>query len=82
MGLNDLLDKLGELLDENVQEKKLDCVAIQELMEKLKKKKDKLEKKIADEKSSSKRKSLKLDLKITQAEMKKGKKLLKKKCLR
>ena len=81
MDLNKLLNKLGEFLEESEQEKTFDCAEIRELIKKLKKKRVKLEEKIAEEKSSSKRKSLKLDLKITKVEIKKGKKLMKEKCL-
>lgn len=81
MGLSELLNKLGEFLEEGEQDKTLDCGEIRDLIKKLKKKRVKLEEKIAEEKSSSKRKSLKLDLKITSTEIKKGKKLMKEKCL-
>ena len=81
MDLNKLLNKLGEFLEESEQEETFDCAEIRELIKKLKKKRVKLEEKIAEEKSSSKRKSLKLDLKITKVEIKKGKKLMKEKCL-
>ncbi len=80
MDLQKLLKKLGQLLDYSERSGQPDCESVEELLEKLKKKRDKLEKKIDDETSSSKRKSLKLDLKITKAELKKGRKLFQEKC--
>ena len=67
-------------MDGNKTPKEENCDEIRELLEKLKKKRDKLVKKISTEDSSSKRKALKLDLKITTEELKKGTRLLRKKC--
>ena len=64
----------------NKTPKEENCDEIRELLEKLKKKRDKLVNKISTEDSSSKRKALKLDLKITTEELKKGTRLLRKKC--
>ena len=80
MGLNKILKKLGNLMDGNKTPKEENCDEIRELLEKLKKKRDKLVNKISTEDSSSKRKALKLDLKITTEELKKGTRLLRKKC--
>ena len=76
MGLEKLLKKLGNYLEG----KKDGCEEVRELLEKLQGKQKKIEKKLADEDSSSKRKSLKLELKIIKSEMKKGNRLLRKKC--
>ena len=80
MGLKKLLKKLGHFLDDEDQVKKPDCEDIKELLEKLLKKRSKLEKKLDEETSSRQRKSLKLDLKITKAELEKGNKLYREKC--
>lgn len=80
MGLQKLLKKLGHLLGDSDETEKPDCDGLQKLLHKLKKKRNKLEKQLKEETSSSKRKSLKLDLKITKAELKKGHKLFLEKC--
>lgn len=81
MGLNKILKKLGRFLDGEQPIIEDSCDEIRELLEKLKEKKVKLESKIENEDSSSKRKAMKLELKITVAELKKGNRLLRKNCL-
>jgi len=76
MGLDKLLKKLGDYLEG----KEDSCEEIRELLEKLQKKQKQIEHKLADEDSNSKRKSLKLELKIIKAQMKKAEKFLKKSC--
>jgi len=76
MGLDKLLKKLGDYLEG----KEDSCEEIRELLEKLEKKQKKTEKKLADEDRSSKRKSLKLELKIIKAQKKKAEKFIKKNC--
>lgn len=80
MGLEKLIKQLGHMLDEPGKNKKADCESIEDLLDKLKKKKNKLEKEIKKEDRASKRKKLKLELKITSAELKKGQKLRSKRC--
>ena len=80
MKLNKILKKLGLLLDGDESPEEDNCDEIRELLSKLEKKSAKLTQKLSDEKSSSKRKALKLEIKITSAELKKGNRLLRKKC--
>ncbi len=80
MGLKKILKKLGRLLDGDDSGINENCEEIRELLEKLEKKKDKLNRNISKEPSNSKRKAMKLELKITLAELKKGNRLLRKKC--
>lgn len=80
MGLKKILKQLTNLLEEGKSPDGERCDAIQELLKKLEKKQSKLEKEIGKENKASKRKSLKLDLKITKAQLKKGRKLLGKSC--
>ena len=76
MGLDKLLKKLGDYLEGKGDS----CEEIRELLAKLEKKQNKTEKKLADENGSSKRKSLKLELKIIKAQKKKAEKFIKKNC--
>jgi hypothetical protein len=76
MGLEKLIKKLGDYLEG----KKDSCDEIRELLEKLEHKQKKAEKKLADEDRSSKRKALKLELKIIKAQQKKAEKLIKRIC--
>ena len=76
MGLEKLLKKLGNYLEG----KKDGCEEVRELLEKLSGKQEKIERNLDSEDKASKRKSLKLELKIIKAEMKKGQRLLRKKC--
>ena len=80
MKLNKILKKLGLLLEGDEAPVEDNCDEIRELLSKLEKKSDKLTQKLSDEKSNSKRKALKLEIKITAAELKKGNRLLRKKC--
>ena len=80
MGLKKILKKLGRLTDGDNWPKENNCDEIRELLDKLEKKSVKLSNKIANEDSNSKRKALKLELKITTAELKKGSRLLRKHC--
>lgn len=77
MGLKKILKKLSNLLDDADSN---DCSELKELLEKLEKKQKKIQRELEQESSGSKRKSLKLDLKITEAQLKKGEKLKKKTC--
>ena len=80
MGIDKIVKKLGELLSDNLDSDGRYCDDIQELLEKLEKKKGKLEKKLKDTDNVSKRKKIKLELKIVEAQLKKGHKLTRKKC--
>lgn len=80
MGLKKILEKLYSLIDEDNDTGSDHCDEIRELLEKLAKKQSKLQDKIAREDKGSKLKSLKLDLKITEAELKKGEQLMRSKC--
>jgi hypothetical protein len=76
MGLQKLIKKLENYLNG----KKNHCDEIRELLEKLGEKQEKIERKLEAEEGTSKRKSLKLELKIIHAQSKKAKKMLRKKC--
>lgn len=78
MGLSKILRKLADLLDEADAEK--NCDDIKHLLKKLEKKRAKLEAEIDESNSAAKKKKLKLDLKITNQELKKGTRLLRKLC--
>jgi molybdopterin converting factor small subunit len=80
MDLEKILKRLNDLTHSKKSSLKENCEAIQELLEKLEKKRNKLNKKLPKEDSNSKRKSIKLDLKITEAEIKNTKKILRKQC--
>lgn len=72
MGLEKLMKKVQACLDASGRKKKVRCESIEELLEKLKGKEEKLKKKLAKEKNSGKRKQLKLELKIIAVQIKKG----------
>ena len=80
MGIDKLIAKLSGMLDDNQHSDGSYCSDIQELLDKLEKKKLKLEKKLQTAEGVSKRKKIKLELKIVEAEMKKGNKLAGKQC--
>ena len=80
MGIEKLMKKLSELLADNLDSDGRYCEDIEELLEKLEKKKNKLEKKLKETENVSKRKKIKLELKIVDAELKKGHKLIRKQC--
>ena len=80
MGIEKLIKKLSELLADNLDSDGQYCENIKELLEKLEKKKNKLDKKLKDTDDVSKRKKIKLELKIVEAQLKKGHKLTRKKC--
>ncbi len=73
MGLDKLIKKLKSNLDKGKKKKHdIRCEHIDKLLEKIKKKKRKLEAMLAEEKDKSERKHLKLELKIASAEHRKG----------
>lgn len=73
MGLEKIIKQLQEHLDRGAKKKTVRCDAVDELLDKLEGKRKKLEKKLETTSSGSKRKSLKLELKIVNAEIKRGK---------
>ncbi|MBV2120090.1 MAG: hypothetical protein N0E59_21780 [Candidatus Thiodiazotropha taylori] len=83
MKINDLLDNLKKRLEKAELSDKAKCDRIDELLGQLEKKEQRLKKKLDEEKNSKKYKRLKTDLKIVQAQLKKGTKRrdeLSKKC--
>lgn len=80
MGLHKLLHKLGDVITDGIDPDGHNCKDLQELLAKLEKKQAKLEKKLAGTKGTSKRKKIKLELKIVKAELKKGEKLTAEEC--
>ena len=80
MGLEKLVQKLGELMADEQDNERYNCDDIQEVLEKIKKKKQKLEKKLKDTDDVSTRKKIKLELKIIDAQLKKGEKLILEQC--
>jgi hypothetical protein len=83
MGLKKIIKQLSAFLDDTDSDSvplENRCVEIAELLEKLKKKQLKLEEKLKNTDKGSKRKSLKLDLKLTEAELKKGDQVFREKC--
>jgi hypothetical protein len=76
MGLEKLIKKFSNYLEG----KKDGCDDVRELLEKFQDKQNKIEKKLDSEGSASKRKALKLELRIIKAQMKKGERLIRKKC--
>ncbi len=80
MGLKKILKKLAGLHKDGVDQEDEYCESLVELIDELKKKQRKFEKRLAEEESTSKRKHLKLEMKIIRAELDKGKQLLKKRC--
>lgn len=83
MNIRTILDNLKKQLDKAEVSDKSKCDRIDELLEKLEKKEKRLQSKLNEEKDSKKYRRLKTDLKIIQAQLKKGKKRrdeLSKKC--
>lgn len=84
MGVDKLLKKIQKHLDKGEKDnEKIRCERIDFLLEKLKKKEQKLTKKLADEKNKNKRKQLNMERRIVSLELKKGtkrRKELKDKC--
>jgi len=74
MSLDNLLSKLNNYLDEGKRKKKAHCERIDHLLAKLKEKQEELEDRLAKEKDSGKRKRLKAEIKIVEAQRKKGQK--------
>jgi len=72
MGIDSLLDNLKEYLDKGEKKKKAHCDRIDELLEKLAEKEEKLQQKVDLETNESKRKRLKTELKIISVQRKKG----------
>ncbi|MET0106164.1 MAG: hypothetical protein ABW072_13630 [Sedimenticola sp.] len=75
MGLEKLVKKVKACLDKDGK-KKTHCDALESLLDKLKEKESKLQKKLSKETDPKKRKHLNLELKIIHVQMKKGKKRL------
>lgn len=80
MGLKKLLEKLGDVISDGIDSDGHTCKDLRQLLTKLEKKQAKLEKELAETKGTSKRKKIKLELKIVKAELKKGNKLAEKEC--
>lgn len=83
MGIEKLLDSLNGFLKKAEKKKTAQCDEIDELLNKLKEKKKKLEKKLSNENNPTKKKRLSTELKIVTLQLKKGSKRrneLKKKC--
>lgn len=72
MGLEKIIRQLKEHFNRGEQNKTIRCDVIDELLNKLEEKRKKLEKKLEKESSGSKRKQLKLELKIVNAEIDRG----------
>ncbi len=71
MGLEKIIKQLKEHLDRGGKKKAVRCDAVDDLLKKLEERKKKLEKRLEKE-SGGKRKSLKVELKIVNAEIKRG----------
>ncbi len=83
MNINKLVETLNDYLTAAGRKKRVQCSRIDELLEKLKKKKIKLKNKLQHESDNTKRKRLKTNLKIVSLQLKKGNKRrdeLKEKC--
>ncbi|MES9904583.1 MAG: hypothetical protein ABW168_18135 [Sedimenticola sp.] len=72
MGIEKLLQNLNEYLDQGEKKNRVKCDRIDDLLVQLKKKKGSLKRKLEKEKSASKQKRLKTDLKIIELQLKKG----------
>ena len=72
MKIEKLVKKLQERLSKGENKKEVSCGRIDKLLSALSKKEKKLEQNLAKEKSSAKRKHLKLDLKVVRLQLKKG----------
>lgn len=73
MGINKLIKNLQNQLSKGEKKGKASLDQIDDLLGELKQKEKKLSHKLDKETNSSKRKSLKLELKIVQVQLKKGK---------
>ena len=73
MGINKLIKNLQNQLSKGEKKGKPSLDRIDDLLGELKQKEKKLERKLEHEKNSSKRKHLKLELKIVRVQLKKGK---------
>jgi len=73
MGLKKLIKNLQDNLSEGERKNNVACDRIDALLGKLEKKEHQLRRKIAKEKNATKRKHLKLQLKIASVQYKKGK---------
>lgn len=83
MNINKLVETLNDYLTATGRKKRVQCSRIDELLEKLEKKKIKLKNKLQHESDNTKRKRLKTNLKIVSLQLKKGNKRrdkLKEKC--
>ncbi len=69
-----VLAQLHNYLDKGERKKKAHCERIDLLLKKLKDKENNLEKKLANENDSDKKKRLKIELKVVAAQRKKGQK--------
>lgn len=74
MGIKKLIKDLQKQLSKSEQKDNAPLDHIDQLLLDLAKKERKLEKKLSEEKNSSKRKDLKLEIKIARLQLKKGKK--------
>jgi hypothetical protein len=72
MKINELLDNLKKRLEKAELSDTSKCDRIDELLTQLKKKEQRLKKKLEEEKDSKKYKRLKTDLKVVQTQLKKG----------
>ena len=72
MGIEKLLENLKDYLDKGERKKKAHCERIDFLLDKLEEKEKKLKHKLEKEKSASKRKHIKTELKIISVQLKKG----------
>ena len=72
MGIEKLLDNLKDYLDKGSRKKKAHCQRIDTILKKLEEKEKKLKRNLDKEKSAGKRKQLKMELKIINAQRKKG----------
>ena len=72
MGINKLIKNLQNQLSKGEKKGHVSIDRIDDLLDELRKKEKKLEKKLGREKNSSKRKRLKLELKIVRLQLKKG----------
>jgi tRNA A37 N6-isopentenylltransferase MiaA len=72
MNINELLENLKKRLEKAELSDTAKCDRIDELLVQLKKKEQRLKNKLEEEKNSKKYKRLKTDLKIVQAQLKKG----------
>jgi site-specific recombinase len=72
MGFKKLLDNLKIYLEKGGRKKHANCERIDYILEKLKEKEKKLQKRLAKEKSTSKRRQMNTELKIISVQRRKG----------